>query len=142
MRLIYYRMLVYIECRSPPRLDLQENPDTNVVTAKFELPGIKRDDVNIDIQNDRLSVSGKTSADETREEGNYVVRERTYGEFSRTLSLSPGTKVCVRSWAEIGVLLTLHLKPEDVKANMENGVLTVTFPKATAEQLPKRIAID
>ena len=90
-------MLVYIECRSPPRLDLQENPDTNVVTAKFELPGIKRDDVNIDIQNDRLSVSGKTSADETREEGNYVVRERTYGEFSRTLSLSPGTKVCVRS---------------------------------------------
>ena len=94
-----------VERWSSPRLDLQENPDTNVVTAKFELPGKKRDDVNIDNQNDRLSVSGKTSGGETRDEGNYVVRERTYGEFSRTLSSSPGTKVCARSWAEIGVLL-------------------------------------
>ena len=75
------------------RLDLQENPDTNTVTAKFELPGINPNDVHVDIQYDRLTVSGETTVSETREEGNYVVRERTCGKFSRGLSISPGTKV-------------------------------------------------
>jgi len=77
------------------RLDLQENPDTNTVTAKFELPGMEPNNVRVDVQNDRLTVSGETAASETRDEGNYVVRERTCGKFSRTLSLSPGTKVRV-----------------------------------------------
>ena len=34
------------------------------------------------------------------------------------------------------------MQPEDIKASMENGVLTVTFPRQTAEQLPKRITIS
>ena len=75
------------------RLDLQENPDTNTVTAKFELPGINPNDVRVEVQNDRLTVGGETTVSETREEGDYVVRERSCGKFSRTLSLSPGTKV-------------------------------------------------
>ncbi|KIM62562.1 hypothetical protein SCLCIDRAFT_96599, partial [Scleroderma citrinum Foug A] len=106
-----------------PRLDLQENPDTNTVTAKFELPGINPNDVRVEVQNDRLTVGGETTVSETREEGDYVVRERSCGKFSRTLSLSPGTK------------------PEDVKAKMEHGVLTVTFPKASPEQQPRRITV-
>ncbi|KIM62560.1 hypothetical protein SCLCIDRAFT_9076 [Scleroderma citrinum Foug A] len=114
-------------CRSDavfrPRLDLQENPDTNTVTAKFELPGINPNDVHVDIQYDRLTVSGETTVSETREEGNYVVRERTCGKFSRGLSISPGTK------------------PEDVTAKMEHGVLTVTFPKASPEQQQRRITV-
>ncbi|KAL4066044.1 HSP20-like chaperone [Scleroderma yunnanense] len=107
-----------------PRLDLQENPETNTVTAKFELPGLNSEDVCVDVQNDRLTISGEATVSETRDEENYVVRERSYGKFSRTLPLSPGTK---------------H---DDVKAKMENGVLTVTFPKASPEQQPKRIAIS
>ncbi|KAI6101335.1 small heat shock protein [Pisolithus sp. B1] len=106
-----------------PRLDLQENTDTNTVTAAIELPGVKPEDIRVDVQNDRLTVSGETSSAETRDEGNYVVRERSYGSFSRTLVLPPGTK------------------PEDIKANLDNGVLRITFPKAPSDQLPKRITI-
>lgn len=108
-----------------PRLDLKENADTNTVTATIELPGVKPEDIRVDVQNDRLTVSGETesSSTETREGGNYVVRERSYGSFSRTLVLPPGTK------------------PEDIKANLDNGVLRITFPKAASDQLPKRITI-
>lgn len=106
-----------------PRLDLQENVDENAVTARIELPGMKPEDIRVDVQNDRLTVSGETSATTARDEGNYVVRERSYGKFSRTLVLPPGTK------------------PEDIKANLDSGVLTITFPKAPPDQAPKRITI-
>lgn len=106
-----------------PRLDLQENVDANTVAARVELPGVKPEDICLEVQNDRLTISGETSATATRDEGNFVVRERSYGKFSRTLVLPPGTK------------------PEDIKANVDSGVLTVTFPKAPSDQLPKRIAI-
>ena len=45
---------------------------------------------------------------------------------------------CVQSWAEIGVFLDAVFEPEDIKAK---SVLMVTFPKASTEQLPKRITI-
>ncbi|KAI6042065.1 small heat shock protein [Pisolithus marmoratus] len=105
------------------RLDLQENVDENAVTARIELPGMKPEDIRVDVQNDRLTVSGETSATTARDEGNYLVRERSYGKFSRTLVLPPGTK------------------PEDIKANLDSGVLTITFPKAPPDQAPKRITI-
>lgn len=108
---------------------------------------MKPEDIRVDVQNDRLTVSGETesSSTETREGGNYVVRERSYGSFSRTLVLPPGTKVCdsSRQWH------TEHLtyggfssfQPEDIKANLDNGVLRITFPRAASDQLPKRITI-
>jgi len=107
-----------------PRMDLIESKDKNEVTATFELPSLKRDDVRIDVQQNRLTVSGDVKASEERQEGDFAVRERMYGTFSRTLQLPLGTK------------------PEDVKAKMENGVLTVTFPKVGKEQEPKRIAVQ
>jgi HSP20 family protein len=74
-------------------MDLHENAETNTVTATFELPGLTKDDVQVDIQNGRLSISGETKISSEHEEGGYAVRERKYGKFSRTLQLPRGVTV-------------------------------------------------
>ncbi|KAI6044465.1 small heat shock protein [Pisolithus marmoratus] len=107
-----------------PRMDLHENEETNTITATFELPGLKSDDVSIEVQHNRLIVSGEFNKDESREQRGYAVRERRHGKFSRTIQLPVG------------------VKPEEVKAKMDDGVLTVTFPKQTPEQQPHRITIS
>ncbi|KAI0328837.1 HSP20-like chaperone [Cubamyces sp. BRFM 1775] len=107
-----------------PRIDVHEDKDKNIVTATFELPGINKQDVNIDVRNNVLTVSGESKFASDRDEKGYVVRERRFGRFSRSLSLPEGTK------------------PEDIKASMDNGLLTVTFPRVAAEQLPQRITIS
>jgi len=106
-----------------PKMDIHENAEHNLVTATFELPGMKKDEVSIDIRNSRLVISGETKHAKEFEENGYVHRERSSGKFSRTLPLPAGAK------------------PEEIKAKMENGVLTVTFPKTSAEQAPQKITI-
>jgi len=107
-----------------PRLDVHENKDANSVTATFEVPGLNKDDVNIDVHNNTLTVSGESKVDETRNQDGYAVRERHYGKFSRSIPLAQGVKF------------------EDVKASLENGVLTVTFPKSAPESAPRKITIS
>lgn len=57
-------------------MDLHENEETNSVTATFELPGLKKEDVQIDIHNGRLSISGESKVSTEHEESGYAVRER------------------------------------------------------------------
>ena len=75
------------------RLDLHESKDTNTVTATFELPGLTSERVAIDVHQNCLTVSGESACSDSQEEGNYVVRERRSGKFSRKLQLPFGTKV-------------------------------------------------
>ncbi|KAG8214240.1 HSP20-like chaperone [Butyriboletus roseoflavus] len=123
-------------------LNLHESKDTNTVTATFELPGWTSESVSIDVHENRLTVSGESAVSVSQEEGNYVVRERRSGKFSRTLQLPFGTKVS--SWTDFLSTLDANAacQPEDVKARMENGILTITFPKASPERQAKRIAIQ
>ncbi|KAJ3808403.1 HSP20-like chaperone [Lentinula aff. lateritia] len=107
-----------------PRMDLHENVDKNTVTATFELPGLKKEDVQIDVHDGRLTVSGESKVSSEHNEDGYAVRERRYGSFARALQLPRG------------------VKDEEIKASMENGVLTVTFPKSTLEAEPKKITIS
>ena len=74
-------------------MDIHENAEQNVVTATFELPGLKKEDVNIDIRNNRLVISGETTHSKDFEDNGYVHRERSIGKLSRTLPLPSGTKV-------------------------------------------------
>lgn len=74
-------------------MDVIESKDANAVTATFELPGFKPEDVSIDLQQDRLTVSGESATSDSREGDGHAVRERRYGKFSRTLQLPFGTKV-------------------------------------------------
>ncbi|EIW76415.1 small heat shock protein [Coniophora puteana RWD-64-598 SS2] len=113
-----------VAARQPfrPKMDIREG-ENDTVTATFELPGLKKEDVNIQLHNNRLTVSGETNVSSDREQDGYSVRERSFGKFERSLRLGQG------------------IKEEDIKANMQDGVLTVTFPKTPAEQAPKRISV-
>ncbi|KAK1235198.1 hypothetical protein PQX77_001584 [Marasmius sp. AFHP31] len=107
-----------------PRMDLHEDNEKNIVTATYELPGLKKEDVNIDIHDGRLTVSGETKVSSDHEENGYAVRERRFGKFSRTLQLPRG------------------VKEDEIKASLEDGVLTVTFPKTGKEAEPRKITIS
>jgi HSP20 family protein len=105
-------------------MDLHEDAEKNLVTATFELPGLKKEDISIDVHNGRLTVSAESKLSTEHDENGYAVRERRFGKLSRTLQLPQG------------------LNEEEIKASVENGVLTVTFPKTTPDLTPKKIAIS
>jgi len=74
-------------------MDLYENKDKNLMTATFELPGLSKDNIQIDVQNGNLAISGEsTQSTEERDQG-YTVKERKHGRFVRTVKLPDGTKV-------------------------------------------------
>lgn len=75
------------------RMDFHESKDNNEFTATFELPGMKKEDVTIDVHDNRLIVSGHSSLSNELEKDGYAIRERKYGKFSRTLNLPVGIKV-------------------------------------------------
>jgi HSP20 family protein len=77
-------------------MDLHEDKEKNLVTATFEFPGMQKDDVQIDMQNGRLTVAAEKKLSEEREHEGYAVRERSFGKFSRTLQLPEGVKVSER----------------------------------------------
>lgn len=74
-------------------MDLHEDAEKNLVTATFELPGLKKEDVNIEVHDGRLTVSAESKISEEHEKDGYAVRERRYGKFSRMLQLPQGVKV-------------------------------------------------
>jgi HSP20 family protein len=93
-----------------------------VFTVKASLPGISPDDLNVTLEDNVLTIQGETKEDETIEENSYHIRERRYGSFSRS------------------VRFPVPVEGDKVEANFENGVLTLTIPKAEAVK-PKRIAV-
>lgn len=103
-------------------MDLHENKESNTVTATFELPGLRKEDVNIDVHDGHLTVSAETKLAFDEQDG-YAVRERRFGKLSRTLRLPQG------------------VREQDIKASLEDGLLTVTFPKSIPESAPRRISI-
>ncbi len=92
------------------------------VVVKSSVAGVKPEDIDITITGDTLTIKGETKAEEKIERENYVRQERRYGAFSRSLTL-PTTIVA-----------------EQAKAEFENGVLTLTLPKAE-EVKPKTIKV-
>ena len=75
-------------------MDLHEDPEKNLVSATFELPGLVKENVHIDVQGNRLTVSAESKRSEEYDEDGFAVRERYFGKFSRTLQLPFGVKVC------------------------------------------------
>jgi len=103
-----------------PKLDLQDG-DGNTMVATFELPGLRKEDVHIEIDDrNRLIVSGESHLSAETDRDGYIFRERRVGRFRRTLEIPPGTEV------------------DEVHAHLSDGVLTVTFPKTSRVQLPRR----
>jgi HSP20 family protein len=92
------------------------------VIVKSSVPGVKAEDIDITITGDTLTIKGETKAEEKVEKANYFRQERRYGAFSRSVTL-PTTIVA-----------------EQAKAEFDNGVLTLTLPKAE-EVKPKSIKV-
>jgi HSP20 family protein len=105
---------------SAPALDIYQKPDEIVVKAA--LSGVKPEDVNIDITGDTLTIKGERKAEQEIKREDYLYQERRYGAFSRTVVLPDG------------------LKSDKAEATMEDGVLTLTIPKAE-EVKPKAIKV-
>lgn len=104
-----------------PAMDLVETEDQLVLRA--DLPGVEEKDIEIEVKDGVLSVSGERRAEhEEKREGFHRV-ERSFGRFSRSLELPKG------------------VDPQSVSAHFERGVLEVRMPKP-AERKPTRIEID
>jgi HSP20 family molecular chaperone IbpA len=72
------------------RMDVRHDKDTKDINVTFDLPGLQKEDVSIDVHNKVLTVSGENTASSECTEGGYVVCERRYGKFMRSLSLPQG----------------------------------------------------
>jgi HSP20 family protein len=104
-----------------PAMDLVESQNDFVLRA--DLPGLSEKDVNIELEDNVLTISGQRKAEhEERKEGYYRV-ERASGSFSRSLTLPEG------------------VDPETVKAHFDKGVLEVRIPKPE-QRKPRKVAIN
>lgn len=121
-------------------MDLHEDVQKNVVTATFELPGLKKEDVNIDIHNNRLTVTGESKMSQDYDERGWAICERRYGKFSRTLQLPQGVKVCRRlcvsfeiSDVIVSILRTMRSRPKWTMAYS-----WLRSPRPLQKMLPRR----
>ena len=103
-----------------PPVDLVEADDHFVLKA--DLPGLSEGDVSIEVQDGALTISGERKAEHESSERGWYRIERSYGAFSRSLTLPEG------------------VDPDAISASFERGVLEVRIPKP-AERKPRRVAI-
>jgi HSP20 family protein len=103
-----------------PAVDVFDTKDA--VVLKAELAGMNSDDIHIEVDDNVLTISGERKFEEKFEEGRYYRVERRFGSFERSLALPQG------------------VKPDDIVANYEEGVLEVRVPKAEEEK-PRRIEV-
>jgi len=101
-------------------VDVRETDDAFIINAS--VPGLKPEDLNINVVGDTVTISGEIKEETKEEEANYIYRERRFGSFTRT------------------VTLPTSLNPDKAEAVIENGVLTLTIPKAEAAK-PKAIKV-
>ena len=105
-----------------PSVDISE--DDQALKVKVDLPGIKPEDVEISVSDDRLTIKGerKEETEDDNKETKVHRIERRYGSFYRSIALPPGTKA------------------DDVVAEADNGVITIHLPKGEVTKA-KRVAV-
>lgn len=104
-----------------PRTDISETEDRYVL--RMDMPGLSKKDLNIELRNDTLTVSGERKSEQEENEENFHRLERSYGRFFRSFTLPQASDT------------------EKVKAWMKEGVLTVEVPKRE-ESKPRRIEVS
>jgi HSP20 family protein len=107
--------------RFVPAVDIYE--DDHNITLTAEVPGIEDKDLEINLENGVLTISGERKMENEEKQNNFHRVERSYGRFTRSFTLPP------------------TVDTEDVKAEFSNGVLTITVPKRE-EAKPKQIRIE
>jgi HSP20 family protein len=104
-----------------PAVDIYENEHELVVKA--DLPDVDSKDLDIRVENNILSIRGERKFEKKVNEDNYLRVERAYGSFSRSFSLAN------------------TVNPDGIKADYQNGVLTLNIPKRE-EAKPKQIKVN
>ncbi|MCZ7626694.1 MAG: Hsp20/alpha crystallin family protein [Candidatus Methylomirabilis sp.] len=104
-----------------PAVDIFETPDS--IVMKAELPGVSRDNIDIQVQDNSLMLKGERKFEREVKEENYLRIERAYGAFHRAFNLPT------------------DIQQDKIKAVFKDGVLEVTMPKAE-EAKPKQVKID
>jgi HSP20 family protein len=92
----------------------------DAITIRAEVPGVNAEDMDISIQGSKVTIRGEVKA--PTEGGSYLLQERRYGPFARTLELET------------------PVQPEKAEAHFKDGILTLTIPKAE-EVRPKVIKV-
>lgn len=104
-----------------PSFDVKETADAYILTA--DMPGIRKDELDIQLAGNRLSISGRREAEAVREGERFYSQERSYGTFNRTFSLPE------------------EVQAGQVAAELRDGVLHVMVPKSP-EIRPQKITIN
>ncbi len=113
----------FFESQWIPSIDVSE--DEKAITVKAEVPGIDEKNINVILEENVLTISGEKQEERKDEDRkrNYVMSERRFGSFSRSIALPDG------------------IKADQIKADFSKGVLTVRIPKEESAR-PKRIQIQ
>ena len=104
-----------------PQIEVLQNNGQLLVRA--DLPGLTKDDVNVELTNDMLTISGERKEEKEEKREGYYRSERSYGSFYRELPLPEGAKT------------------EDAAATFHNGVLEITMPVPKVETSTRKIEI-
>lgn len=104
-----------------PRFDVKETGTSYLFKA--DLPGVKESDVDISLDGNRLTVSGKREVEEKQEGDSFFLSERSYGTFARSFALPENADV------------------QNVTAQLKDGVLTISLAKR-AEAQPRKITLN
>ena len=103
-----------------PAMDIRETDEAYIVEA--DVPGIKREDVKIEINDDVLTIKGERKVEQEENKKDYRRIERQYGSFRRSVSIPSG------------------IQHDAVEAKFDDGVLRVTLPKRE-DTKPRRIEV-
>ncbi len=95
-------------------IDVYQTKDNIIV--KSTIAGVKSEDIDISVNNDMLTIRGKREMKEEVKEDSYFYQECYWGNFSRS------------------IILPVEVKTDKIDATIENGILTVTLPKAQTEK--------
>ena len=105
-----------------PRLAVDVHEDEDAITLQAELPGVKPEEVNVQVESNVLTLSGERRFENQGKQGGYNRIERSYGSFTRSFVL-PDT-----------------VKTDEIEARMADGILTLHLPKKPEAQ-PRRINV-
>ncbi len=109
------------ERRWLPAIDVVERD--NELLFRFDLPGVPKEDINVEVEDATLVVSGERRSEQEERGDRFYRRERSFGSFTRSVPLPEG------------------VDPEQIKADFRDGVLELRIPKPEQRSQRRRIAV-